>query len=262
MALQRANGFPKISFRPDGGKEIQDRIYGTYSEMSGAPDFGDGHELDAQAYVVKKSDLQPSIGGATADAQIWYLDLLYGADSPEYVYSVEQSPVEKPIEFASAANCKTAFLMKWKYHLAAKTVATAAPSWYATATTPVIDDTDKALWRWINDAAELPKETDGTRWGIKTGRTKPGTDYFIMGSTIVKAQAWFASEENYESQMEYWVALDKAACVTPGRCFGLTDNARHWLLLPEKSGGRDGFYWTIAVKFMYSPEVWDSDLYA
>jgi hypothetical protein len=192
--------------------------------------------------------------------------LLYGEDSPAYVFNVEQSPLEKPVELATTNLCKTAFLWKWRYHLAAKHGESAVPSWWATAgATDSISDADAQKYRWISAEAELPVDpTDRLPWYILKRRTKPGVESFIMGNTVIKAQAWYANETNYKDARDAWTQQG-AVCVVPSDGCGLPTGQgkeRNWLLLPEKTMGRDGFYWTIIVKFMYSPEPWDSDLYA
>jgi hypothetical protein len=262
MALNHAQGYPRSDLRPDGGLEITDQLYGTDAEMDGMPQIGDGHPLSANCYLIKKSNLHPSEGGASAEAQMWYVDLLYGEDSPGFQYSVEQSPLQKPIEFATTNLCKTAYHWNWKYHLAAKHGVSAVPSWWDTAVVgTLISDTDAQSYRWIAHEAELPVDpTDRVPWYILKRRTKPGTDEFLMGNTVVKAQAWYANTENYETARDLW-NIGAAYCAVPGDTCGLPNTARHWLVLPEMTAGRDGYYWTLIVKFMHSPQEWDADLY-
>ena len=247
--------------RPDGGIEIEDRLYGTDSEMDSMPQFGDAHPNDASAYLIKKTNLQPSEGGSSAETQIWYVDLLYGQDSPAFQYSLEQSTLERPIELASTANCPANYLMNFTHHLAASDGDASVPAFWDTATSPLLSAANAQLYRWVRDASELPKESDGTRWSIIAPRTKPGVEAFIIGSAIVRAQAWYALEEHFEDTIAKFAGLG-AVRMAPAKRFGLSSDYKKWLLLPDIVGARDGHYWTFSLRFQYSKNEWDEDLYA
>jgi hypothetical protein len=256
MALQRAQGYYRASVRPDGGKEIEDRLYGTDADMNTMPSFGDPHEDSGECYLIKKSNLQPDASG-----QIWSVDLLYGEDSPKFQYSLEQSTLERPIELATTDNCPANYLMNFTHHLAASDGDAAVPGFWDTATNPLLSAANAQLYRWVRDASELPKESDGTRWSIIASRTKPGVEGFILGSAIVRAQAWYALEEHFEDSIAKFAGLG-AVRMAPAKRYGLPSDYKHWLLLPDIVGARDGYYWTFSLRFQYSKNEWDEDLYA
>jgi hypothetical protein len=258
--LSRTQGYPKITMRPDQGLEIEDRVYAVQATYAGfialLPDIGDTmSDIETTAKLIKYGKIERDL----TDTH-WYCDLTYATPSTAYVFSIEQSPMERPVEFKTAASGGNAFLMKWKYHLAGFDVTAATPGWYSTATTPVIASPDEQTWRWVNDNAEVPTEIDGTRWGIKASRTKPGVESFIVGSVIVRAAGWYTTFEDAETAAALLAGI-VGKRVVPSETFGYGGAAENWLCV-GLDVQPDGYYWTIALRYQYSAEGWDSDLYA
>jgi hypothetical protein len=260
VVFQRAQGFPKLSIRPDGGQEVRDRLYASATDyaafQAALPLPGDTFfDLDSTVYLIQIESVYPGDSGT-----IWFADLVYGGDAPAFTYSLEQSPMEKAIETKTTASGGLAFLMKWKFHLAGKDITAATPAWWSTATTPGIASPDEQNWKWINDPAELATETDGTRWGIKQDRSKPGLDAFLIGSVIVRATALYASEDNGRAAVAV-LAPAAAMAIVPGDTLGFPSTSGKWLLLPDINFVQEGFYWRLTCRYQYASEGWDSDIY-
>jgi hypothetical protein len=256
--------------RPDQGLEIEDRVYAvqaTYADFSsllpliGAamtdyfpPDDSYSKRIETTAKLIKYGKIERG----DTDSH-WYCDLTYATPSIAPVFSIEQSPVERAIECKKAVGGGSAFLMKWKYHLAGQDVTLATPAWYSTATTPVIASPEEQLWRWVNDNAEVPTELDGSRWGIKASKTKPGQDTFIEGSVIIRSVSWYTTFEDAETPATLFAGI-VGKRTAPTTTFGYTSSEDNWLCVGCEVQP-DGYYWTLTMRWQYSAEGWDTDLY-
>lgn len=258
--LSRAQGYPKVTMRPDQGLEIEDKVYAVAANYGAfialLPDIGDMmDDIEPTAKLIKYGKIEPGQSNSH-----WYADLTYATPSTAYVFSIEQSPYEQAIEKKTAASGGTAFLTKWKYRLAGVDVTASAPAWWTSATNTVIASPDEQSWRWISDPAELPTEPDGTRWGVKTERTKPGIEAFIVGSVVIRSVAWYTTFEDAETAAEALAGI-VGKRVAPSSTFGYPSTTANWLCV-GLDVAPDGYYWTVVIRYQYSAEGWDSDIYA
>jgi len=272
MALTRAQGFPKIESRPDGGLEIRDCKYdATGLDYNGFKSAltADGIEIGSPMADIETTALlmQRNIRAGDLVAAQWYADLVYGTvGSTQWI--LENSEFHRPIEQRTAVNGATAFLQKWRYALAAVDVSSSNPSWYAAATSDEItDQEDQDLWRWVRDGESTP-----VGWGIKNKAAKRGYETFIDGMMGLRGSTRYPSFDKTAGWTqpnvisEDWVVgtrvdLTDIKPYLGSSVFTMANWGAAYWLVTENSFQPDGLYWLWTVRLRYSPEGWDTEVY-
>jgi len=250
--VQIDTGYPQnIVHRPDDdGSEYDLRLYyeGDFAPEA-FPDIGDTEtiwgELDDARVLTRRFSVHPQAKG-----MVTYCDLHCGTDSREWIATVEDGGVQRPLEF------KTDYLMKWNYHLAMKKGTTAHAD-FGTATTPVLSEADAAIKKWVKEPCEAPIDPTDGPWKIYTGfqKTKPGVEAFLSPSPIVR-ESWRYAKKT--------VALAHIIDRTVGAVYNSTalpvDLWTGTFLLTSAGVHFDGGYWVLTYTYQQASS-WDSDLY-
>jgi hypothetical protein len=268
-ALKRAQGYPIIDDRPDGGLEIKDRVYSDntdyvlFKNLLPTPGFP-MTDIEPTALLLNRT-----IRAQDQTDYYWYADLTYGTPGKTQ-WAWENAEFHDRIENKTTENGGLAYLQKWKSHLAGKDTSASAPSWWGTAinmedvTTTVADD-----WRWVSDPAEAPPDpTTGKRWAIKYQRTKPGQDTYISGMLGLRATMRYPSFDAQSGAVRPPIVLSteypvgKRVDLSPFAPYSdwVRWEAVYWLIADVQIQP-DGFYWTRTIRFRFNPNGWDSEVY-
>jgi len=253
----RAQGFPQIERRQDGGLEIKDRVYDanntSYEAFAaslpaiGSPMLEFVPEAVLMNYTIKPGD---------QTSGHWYADLLYGTwGNP--IWTLENTETSKPIEL------HVDYFTNWKKALAGTDTTASTPAFWSTRDTEALSTTEKDSWRWVSSDAECPSDMS-----IKEARTKPWIDNFVSGiigarmslrapSLTDTSKGLSLAQMATQYVVGYRYSLEG---VLPYQGANLPAEAAYWLMT-DVSCVPDGYYWLFSLRLRYEPYEWDSDVY-
>ena len=165
--------------RSESGRSDSITYYGSYEEMSALLEEQQISPEDSGRKVVSamvsqsEGDLwqceikyQNSLGNPSVSAP----DDSYGKKSAQLSGGMLSMPLESHKEYRVC----------WNHYLAAVKEVTAVPSWWNTATSAVLNDSDGARYTWLKSISELPvgKDNNGKEWRILKDPLKPGVESY------------------------------------------------------------------------------------
>lgn len=199
---------------------------------------------------------------------IWQIELRYtvesgsgtaaGATPPDTSFGVfsatlDASMISNPLE--AHPNYRT----NWNYFLAARdwVPGTALPSFWSTATSPVLTGTSAQNYRWMKDASELPigPDAEGHIWTLIMKRTKAADQYDVAMYTQTET-AKFAT---FPLACAAIAAKINKIASSPGVANGLTGG--NWKC--DRATVRYSRAWLASLTWTmsYDTSGWDTDFY-
>ena len=243
--------------RSESGRSDIITYYGSYEEMSALLEEQQISPEDSGRKVVSamvsqsEGDLwqceikyQNSLGNPSVSAP----DDSYGKKSAQLSGGMLSMPLESHKEYRVC----------WNHYLAAVKEVTAVPSWWNTATSAVLNDSDGARYKWLKSISELPvgKDNNGKEWRILKDPLKPGVESYDVATYQVTESAKFPSPARAGKMIAG--RLNKIS--SPDQTFGIAGG--NWKC-DSASVSWNGKYWIATLSYTKSGDDkgWDADLY-
>lgn len=175
-------------------------------------------------------------------------DTSFGVFSATLTVSMISNPLEAHPNYRAC----------WNHYLAARDDApNASPSWWATATSPVLTGTDALTYRWLRSESELiiGPDAEGHTWKLVQKRMKHADQYDV----VMYTQNETARFATFELACAAVAAKANKVAASPGVPNGLTGG--DWKC--DGAGVRYSGAWLASITWTMSYDVsgWDQDLY-
>lgn len=140
----------------------------------------------------------------------------------------------------------------WNYYLASKPGVTTVPTWWKTATDPLLTGEDAANYAWIKSTGEVPTDPKtGKRWNLLKDPQKPGMDHYDFATYSITETARYHTPAQAGEMIRGCLNRIGKPCETFGLDSGdwkcdacdISWNGRNWIATRTwtLSGGEDGW---------------------
>ena len=202
------------------------------------------------------------------EGNIWQIELRYIEDSSGLSVSIGTVPPDTSFGVFSATldvtmmsnplEAHPSYRTCWNHYLAARDDATTeSPSWWSTATDPLLIGTAAQTYRWMKSESELiiGPDAEGHTWKLVKKRTKAADQYDVALYTQTET-ARFAT---FALACAAIAAKANRTASSPGVANGLTGG--NWKC--DRATVRYSGAWLASITWTmsYDSSGWDSDLY-